>query len=133
MKPFCADNEGGVRRLAGIDGEIPAKFHTVQADHVGLRDKRYQQHRCYKLVSLIHFNRKLDFFFVLAAACYPGTASAMSTAKCRTGCSSALPTISRLPGCGPLQTPLRYRGAEPAVQVLWGPQPHALLSFLDGG
>jgi hypothetical protein len=28
---------------------------------VDLRDKRYQQHRCYKLVSLIHVNRKLDW------------------------------------------------------------------------
>ena len=37
-----------------------------------LRDKRYQQHRCYKLVSLIHVNRKLDFFFVVAARVVPG-------------------------------------------------------------
>ena len=27
--------------------------HPVEADQVDLRDKRYQQHRCYKLVSLI--------------------------------------------------------------------------------
>jgi hypothetical protein len=37
----------------------------VAADQVDLRDKRYQQHRCYKLV--IHVNCKLDFLFVVAA------------------------------------------------------------------
>jgi len=41
--------------------------HPVDPTKVDLRDKRYQQHRCYKLVSLIHVNRKLDFFFVVAA------------------------------------------------------------------
>ena len=46
--------------------------HPVEADKVDLRDKRYQQHRCYKLVSLIHVNRKLDFFFVVAARVVPG-------------------------------------------------------------
>jgi hypothetical protein len=46
--------------------------HPVDADKVDLRDKRYQQHRCYKLVSLIHVNRKLDFFFVMAARVVPG-------------------------------------------------------------
>jgi len=46
--------------------------HPVEADQVDLRDQRYQQHRCYKLVSLIHVNRKLDFFFVVAARVVPG-------------------------------------------------------------
>jgi len=46
--------------------------HPVDADKVDLRDKRYQQHRCYKLVSLIHVNRKLDFFFVVAARVVSG-------------------------------------------------------------
>lgn len=46
--------------------------HPVNPDEVDLRDKRYQQHRCYKLVSLIHVNRKLDFFFVVAARVVPG-------------------------------------------------------------
>ena len=46
--------------------------HPVDADQVDLRDKRYQQHRCYKLVSLIHVNRKLDFFFVVAARVVAG-------------------------------------------------------------
>lgn len=46
--------------------------HPVDANEVDLRDKRYQQHRCYKLVSLIHVNRKLDFFFVVAARVVSG-------------------------------------------------------------
>src|SRR5207247_9142617 len=46
--------------------------HPVEADQVDLRDKRYQQHRCYKLVSLIHVNRKQDFFFVVAARVVSG-------------------------------------------------------------
>lgn len=46
--------------------------HPVEADQVDLSDKRYQQHRCYKLVSLIHVNRKLDFFFVVAARVVSG-------------------------------------------------------------
>ena len=46
--------------------------HPVDADKVDLSDKRYQQHRCYKLVSLIHVNRKLDFFFVVAARVVSG-------------------------------------------------------------
>ena len=46
--------------------------HPVKAEEVDLRDKRYPQHRCYKLVSLIHVNRKLDFFFVVAARVVAG-------------------------------------------------------------
>jgi hypothetical protein len=46
--------------------------HPVDADKVDLSDKRYQQHRCYKLVSLIHVNRKLDYFFVVAARVVSG-------------------------------------------------------------
>jgi hypothetical protein len=46
--------------------------HPVDPDKVDLRDKRYQQHRCYKLVSLIHINRQLDFFFTVAARIVPG-------------------------------------------------------------
>lgn len=46
--------------------------HPVDPDKVDLRDKRYQPHRCYKLVSLIHINRKLDFFFVVAARVVSG-------------------------------------------------------------
>jgi len=46
--------------------------HPVDPNQVDLSDKRYQQHRCYKLVSLIHVNRKLDFFFVVAARVVSG-------------------------------------------------------------
>jgi len=46
--------------------------HPVDPDQVDLRDKRYQQHRCYKLVSLIHVNRELNFFFVVAARVVSG-------------------------------------------------------------
>jgi len=46
--------------------------HPVDPNEVDLRDKRYQQHRCYKLVSLIHINRRLDFFFVVAARVVSG-------------------------------------------------------------
>lgn len=46
--------------------------HPVNPDEVDLSDKRYQQHRCYKLVSLIHVNRKQDFFFVVAARVVSG-------------------------------------------------------------
>lgn len=46
--------------------------HPVDPDTVDLRDKRYQQHRCYKLVSLIHINRQLHFFFTVAARVVPG-------------------------------------------------------------
>jgi len=46
--------------------------HPVDPDQVDLRDQRYQQHRCYKLVSLIHINRQLDFFFIVAARVVSG-------------------------------------------------------------
>jgi DDE family transposase len=46
--------------------------HPVDPNEVDLRDKRYQQHRCYKLVSLIHVNRKLEFFLVVAARVVSG-------------------------------------------------------------
>jgi len=46
--------------------------HPVDPEAVDLRDKRYQQRRCYKLVSLIHINRKLDFFLVVAARVVSG-------------------------------------------------------------
>jgi hypothetical protein len=46
--------------------------HPAGPSQADLRDKRYQQHRCYKLVSLIHVNRKLDFFFVVAARVVSG-------------------------------------------------------------
>jgi hypothetical protein len=41
--------------------------HPVNADEIDRKDPRYQLRRCYKLVSLIHVNRQLEFFFVVAA------------------------------------------------------------------
>jgi len=46
--------------------------HPADPDKVDLRDKRYQQHRGYKLASLIHINRQLNFFFTVAARIVPG-------------------------------------------------------------
>jgi hypothetical protein len=46
--------------------------HPGDSNQVDLRDKRYQQHRCYKLVSLIHVNRQQNFFFVVAARVVSG-------------------------------------------------------------
>ena len=46
--------------------------HPVDPNEVDLRDKRYQWHRCYKVVSLIHVNRSLDLFLTVAAQVVPG-------------------------------------------------------------
>jgi len=46
--------------------------HPVNSDQVDRRDSRYQLRRCYKMVSLIHINRQLDFFFVVAARVVSG-------------------------------------------------------------
>jgi len=48
--------------------------HPVEAEQVdpAAPDPRYQLHRCYKLVSLMHLNRQLDFFFVVAARVVSG-------------------------------------------------------------
>jgi len=46
--------------------------HPLDAEKVDRSDPRYQLRRCYKLVSLIHLNRQLDFFFVLAARVVSG-------------------------------------------------------------
>jgi hypothetical protein len=44
--------------------------HPVDVEQADPR--HHQQHRCYKLVSLIHINRRLDFFFVVAARVVSG-------------------------------------------------------------
>ena len=41
--------------------------HPVDSAEVDVKDGRYQLRRCYKLVSLIHVNRQLELFFVVAA------------------------------------------------------------------
>ena len=46
--------------------------HPVDPQEVDLRDKRYQWHRCYKVVSLIHVSRSLDLFLTVAARVVPG-------------------------------------------------------------
>ena len=46
--------------------------HPVNADEIDGPDPRYQLRRCYKLVSLIHVNRRLEFFFVVAACVVGG-------------------------------------------------------------
>ena len=46
--------------------------HPVDPKAVDLRDKRYQWLRCYKIVSLIHVKRDLDFFLVVAARLVSG-------------------------------------------------------------
>lgn len=66
---FVPDNE----RYEGSDRLwFDEHNHPVDPKQVDLRDKRYQQHRCYKLVSLIHVNRQLDFFFTVAARIVSG-------------------------------------------------------------
>ena len=44
--------------------------HPVDADQVD--PSRHRQHRCYKLVTLIHVNRQRDFIFLVAARVVPG-------------------------------------------------------------
>jgi hypothetical protein len=46
--------------------------HPADPKEVDLRDKRYQWHRCYKMVSLIHVNRQLDYVVVAAVRVVPG-------------------------------------------------------------
>jgi hypothetical protein len=66
---FVPDNEN-------YEGSVKLLFdkhtHPVDPKKVDLKDKRYQWHRCYKLVSLIHINRGLDYFLPVAARVVPG-------------------------------------------------------------
>jgi hypothetical protein len=58
------------------DGSVKLLFdehnHPVDPKKVDLKDKRYQWHRCYKLVSLIHINRSLNYFLTVAARLVAG-------------------------------------------------------------
>ena len=66
---FVPDNE----RYEGSDRLwFDEHNHPVKAAEVDRKDSRYQLRRCYKLVSLIHVNRQLEFFFVAAARVVPG-------------------------------------------------------------
>jgi len=66
---FVPDNEH-------YEGSVKLLFdehnHPVDPKKVDLKDKRYQWRRCYKLVSLIHIDRGLDYFLVVAARVVPG-------------------------------------------------------------
>lgn len=46
--------------------------HPVDPQSVDLKDKRYQWHRCYKVVTLLHVNRALDYFLVVGARVVSG-------------------------------------------------------------
>lgn len=66
---FVPDNEhyeGSVKLL------FDEHHHPVDPKEVDLKDQRYQWHRCYKIVSLIHLNRGLDYFLVVAARLVSG-------------------------------------------------------------
>jgi hypothetical protein len=46
--------------------------HPVDSQQIDRSDPRYQLRRCYKLVTLVHLNRQLDFFFVVGARVISG-------------------------------------------------------------
>jgi Transposase DDE domain len=46
--------------------------HPVDSQQIDRSDPRYQLRRCYKLVSLVHLHRELDFFFVVGARVISG-------------------------------------------------------------
>ena len=46
--------------------------HPADGQQIDRTDPRYQLRRCYKLVSLVHLNRQLDFFFVVGARVISG-------------------------------------------------------------
>jgi hypothetical protein len=66
---FVPDNENYEDSVKLLFDE---HHHPVDPQQVDLRDKRYQWRRCYKVVSLIHVNRKLDLFLTVAAHVAPG-------------------------------------------------------------
>jgi hypothetical protein len=66
---FVPDNEHYEKSVKLLFDE---HNHPVDPKEVDLRDKRCQWHRCYKIVSLIHVNRALDYFLVAAARLVPG-------------------------------------------------------------
>jgi hypothetical protein len=48
--------------------------HPVDGQKIDRADPRYQLRRCFKLVTLVHLNRQLDFFFVVGARVISGRA-----------------------------------------------------------
>jgi hypothetical protein len=49
--------------------------HPVDPQKVDLTDRRYHWERCYKMVSIIHTNRNLDYFLYVGLKLLPGRAS----------------------------------------------------------
>jgi hypothetical protein len=66
---FVPDNEHYEQSVLMLFDE---HNHPADPKKVDLRDKHYQWRRCYKLVSLIHVNRALDYFLTVAARVVPG-------------------------------------------------------------
>lgn len=66
---FVPDNEA-------YEGSVVLLFddhnHPVDPQKVDLADKRYHWERCYKMVSIIHTNRALDFFLYVAVKLVSG-------------------------------------------------------------
>jgi hypothetical protein len=61
---FVPDNEHYERSVVMLFDE---HHHPVDPKQVDLHNKRYQWRRCYKVVSLLHVNRALDYCLVVAA------------------------------------------------------------------
>lgn len=66
---FVPDNEHYERSVKLLFDE---HHHPIDPQQVDRRDQPYQWRRCYKLVSLIHVNRSLEFFLAVAARLVPG-------------------------------------------------------------
>ena len=49
--------------------------HPVDPQKVDMTDRRYHWERCYKMVSIIHTNRNLDYFLYVGLKLLPGRAS----------------------------------------------------------
>ena len=66
---FVPDNEA-------YEGSVVLLFddhnHPVDPQKVDLTDKRYHWERCYKMVSIIHTNRALDYFLYVAVKLVSG-------------------------------------------------------------
>jgi hypothetical protein len=66
---FVPDNEA-------YEGSVVLLFddhnHPVDPQKVDLTDKRYHWERCYKMVSIIHINRALDYFLYVAVKLVSG-------------------------------------------------------------
>jgi len=66
---FVPDNEHYENSVKLLFDE---HHHPVDPKSVDLKEKRYQWHRCYKMVTLLHVNRALDYFLVTGARIVSG-------------------------------------------------------------